>query len=180
MLRLDQVFTAEEEGKMSTYILSGIYFGLLPIEITKVAYQCAVQLRTKNIFSFWHQNNMAGIGFKILAPKTPFSLRKPKATPLNRVTSFIKTFILSLIYFNDLSKNTSLPLLEYATLMKPESRTKKIVDTRRQKRVSAITSADRETLITLTGVCNAKGTFITITMLSCYRFSLIASIIYNL
>jgi hypothetical protein len=57
-----QVFTGEEECKMSSYILkcSEIYFGLLPLEIRKLAYQCAVQLSAKNIPDSWHQNNSAG------------------------------------------------------------------------------------------------------------------------
>lgn len=57
-----QVFTAEEEGKMASYILkcAEIYFGLLPMEVKKLAYQCGVQLNAKNIPPSWHQNNMTG------------------------------------------------------------------------------------------------------------------------
>ena len=56
------VFTAEEEGKMASYALKcpEIYFGLLPIDVRKLAYQSAVLLQAKNIPPSWHQNRMAG------------------------------------------------------------------------------------------------------------------------
>lgn len=47
---------------MSSYILkcAEIYFRLLLIEIRKLAYQCAVQLGSKNIPPSWYQNKSAG------------------------------------------------------------------------------------------------------------------------
>lgn len=94
-VRPRQVFTAEEESKLSSYILkcADIYFGLLPMEVRKLAYQCAVQLSAKNIPPSWSQNSMAGPDwFQNFMRRNPhLSLRTPEATSLSRATSFNKT-----------------------------------------------------------------------------------------
>ncbi|CAH0725555.1 unnamed protein product, partial [Brenthis ino] len=53
------IFSQETEHELASYLLkrSEIYFGLLPIEVRKLAYQCAVKLNLKNIPPSWLKNN---------------------------------------------------------------------------------------------------------------------------
>ena len=55
------MFTQEAEDKLASYLFkySDRYFRLLPMEVRKLAYQCAVILEIKNIPPYWHENNMA-------------------------------------------------------------------------------------------------------------------------
>ena len=56
------VFT-EDKGKiMVDYILkcASIFFGLLPDEVRKLAYECAVKFDLPNIPPSWHINKMTG------------------------------------------------------------------------------------------------------------------------
>ncbi|CAF4890988.1 unnamed protein product [Pieris macdunnoughi] len=164
-----QVFTEEEECKMSSYVLkcAEIYFGLLPIEIRKLAYQCAVHLGAKNIPSSWHQNNMAGPDWfqNFMRRNANLSLRTPEATSLSRATSFNRTNVNAFFekYQGVLQRHEfsasqiwNMDETGVTTVQKP----KKIVAARGQKQVGAITSAERGTLVTLACAANAAGNFI--------------------
>ncbi|XP_055918932.1 uncharacterized protein LOC129950976 [Eupeodes corollae] len=56
------VFQEEEEAKISEYLVncSNIYFGLLPLEVRKLAYQCAIVIKAKNLPPSWRENKLAG------------------------------------------------------------------------------------------------------------------------
>lgn len=164
-----QVFTAEEEGKMASYLLkcAEIYFGLLPIEVRKLAYQCGVQLNAKNIPPSWYQNNMAGTDWfqNFMRRNAHLSLRTPEATSLSRATSFNKTNVNSFFeiyqrllqkYQFNASRIWNIDETGVTTVQKP----KKIVAARGQKQIGAITSAERGTLVTLACASNAAGNFI--------------------
>nr|XP_053616775.1 uncharacterized protein LOC128678900 [Plodia interpunctella] len=164
-----QVFSGEEECKLSSYILkcAEIYFGLLPTEIRKLAYQCAVHLNAKNTPSSWKKNNSAGPDwFQNFMRRNPhLSLRTPEATSMSRATSFNKTNVASFfeVYKRLLEKNQfsasriwNIDETGVTTVQKP----KKIVAARGQKQVGAITSAERGTLVTLACAANAAGNFI--------------------
>lgn len=164
-----QVFTEEEEVKMSSYILkcAEIYFGLLPMEIRKLAYECAVQLSAKNIPPSWHLNKSAGPDwFQNFMRRNPhLSLRTPEATSMSRATSFNRTNVTSFFetyqrlfekYEFSASRIWNIDETGVTTVQKP----KKIVAARGQKQVGAITSAERGTLVTLACAANAAGNFI--------------------
>lgn len=160
------VFQEEEEAKISEYLLtcSNIYFGLLPLEVRKLAYQCAIMIKAKNIPPSWCENESAGPDwFKNFMKRNPrLSLRTPEATSLSRATSFnknnVEEFFTKLT--NVMDKYQFTPSRIYnidetgvTTVHKP----KKIVAPRGQKQVGAITSAERGTLVTLACAVNASG-----------------------
>lgn len=160
------VFQEEEETKISQYLLtcSNIYFGLLPLEVRKLAYQCALMIEAKNLPPSWRENESAGLDwFKNFMKRNPgLSLRTPEATSLSRATSFNKTNVQD--FFKKLTdvmgKYEFAPSRIYnidetgvTTVQKP----KKIVAPRGQKQVGAITSAERGTLVTLACAVNALG-----------------------
>ncbi|CAH2087874.1 unnamed protein product [Euphydryas editha] len=164
-----QVFTAEEEGKMASYLLkcAEIYFGLLPIEVKKLEYQYGVQLNAKNIPPSRHQINMAGIDwFQNFMRRNPhLSLRIPEETSSSRATSFNKPNVNSFFeiyqrllqkYQFNASRIWNIDETGVTTVQKP----KKIVAARGQKQIGAITSAERGTLVTLACASNAAGNFI--------------------
>lgn len=88
------VFTEEQEDKLAEYILkcSSIFFGLLPEELKKFAYECALKFNAPNIPSSWHENRKAGpewlAGF--LKRNSHLSIRTPESTSASRATSFNK------------------------------------------------------------------------------------------
>ncbi|CAB3225856.1 unnamed protein product [Arctia plantaginis] len=57
-----QVFNQDQEKTLADYLLkcSSIYFGLLPEEVRKLAYSCAVKFDMPNIPVSWHRNKEAG------------------------------------------------------------------------------------------------------------------------
>lgn len=160
------VFQEEEEAKISEYLVncSNIYFGLLPLEVRKLAYQCAIVIKAKNLPPSWRENELAGSDwFKNFMKRNPrLSIRTPEATSLSRATSFNKTNVQD--FFGKLTdvmdKYKFSPSHIYnidetgvTTVHKP----KKIVAPRGQKQVGAITSAERGTLVTLACAINASG-----------------------
>ncbi|XP_039763643.1 uncharacterized protein LOC120636292 [Pararge aegeria] len=160
------VFSQEAEHKLASYLIksSEIYFGLLPTEVRKLAYQCAVKLDLKNIPSSWIQNNMAGPDwFKSFMHRNPqLSLRTPEATSLSRATSFNRTNVKDFFdklqflfqkYEFTVSRIWNVDETGVTTVQKP----KKIVAARGQKQVGAITSAERGVLVTLACAINAAG-----------------------
>ncbi|KAK2575359.1 hypothetical protein KPH14_000832 [Odynerus spinipes] len=163
------VFTPAQEDKMAKYLLqcANIYFGLLPTEVRKLAYQCAVFLNAKNIPPSWHENQIAGIDWftKFLKRNRSLSIRTPEATSLSRATSFNRTNVVN--FFNKYerllqtykftaSRIWNIDETGATTVQTP----KKIVAARGQKQVGAITSAERGTLVTLACAVNAAGIFI--------------------
>ena len=88
------VFTMEQEKELVSYILkcSSIYFGLLPGEVRKLAYECAVKFPLGNIPPTWHKNGEAGEDwFTGFIKRNPIlSIRTPEATSAGRASAFNK------------------------------------------------------------------------------------------
>ncbi|CAH1966294.1 unnamed protein product [Acanthoscelides obtectus] len=57
-----QVFNHDQEKTLAEYLLkcASIYFGLLPEEVRKLAYTCAIKFDMHNIPASWHRNKEAG------------------------------------------------------------------------------------------------------------------------
>ena len=87
------VFNNKQENELKSYSIkcSKIMYGLSPLEIRKLAYQCANKFGLKYP-SIWSQNQRAGkdwfTGFRKRHPT--LSIREPEPTSLARGTSFNK------------------------------------------------------------------------------------------
>lgn len=88
------VFSEEQEKQIVEYLLkcASIFFGLLPDEVRKLAYECAMKFDVPNIPQSWHKNKTAGpdwlAGFLKRNPE--LSIRTPESTSASRATSFNK------------------------------------------------------------------------------------------
>lgn len=160
------IFTTEQEKELVRYILkcSSIYFGLLPGEVRKLAYECAVKFSMENIPATWHKNRQAGVDwFAGFIKRNPIlSIRTPEATSAERASAFNKHNV------NDFFTKLGDILLKYklapsriwnldetgvTTVLKP----KKIVAQKGIKQVGAIVSAERGTLVTVELAASAAG-----------------------
>jgi hypothetical protein len=160
------VFNAEQEASLASYILtcSSIYFGLLPEEVKKLAYECATKFEIQNIPESWHENGMAGKDWfsNFIKRNSALSIRTPEATSASRATSFnrynVNQFFEKL--GNVLTKHKVTPSRIWnldetgvQTVLKP----KKIVAAKGTKQVGAVVSAERGTLVTVELAANAIG-----------------------
>lgn len=160
------IFDEQQEKIISDYLLkcSSIFFGLLPQEVKKLAYECAVKFNIKNIHPSWHKNGMAGPDWltAFLKRNPSLSIRTPESTSASRATSFNKHNV------NDFFTKLGNILLKYnlppsriwnldetgvQTVLKP----KKIIAQKGIKQVGAIVSAERGTLVTVEMAVNALG-----------------------
>lgn len=161
-----QVFNQDQEKTLADYLLkcASIYFGLLPEEVRKLAYTCAVKFEMPNIPVSWHRNKEAGAdwftGFMKRNPS--LSIRSPEATSAGRASSFNRHNVTD--FFNKLgdvilkhnlqpSRIWNLDETGVTTVLKP----KKIVAAKGIKQVGAIVSAERGTLVTVELAANAVG-----------------------
>ncbi|XP_076664816.1 uncharacterized protein LOC143367134 [Andrena cerasifolii] len=160
------IFNEQQEKVMAEYLLkcSSIYFGLLPEEVKKLAYECAVKFDHKNIPPSWHKYGTAGPDWlsAFLKRNPRLSIRTPEATSFNRATSFNKHNIDNLFSnLGDILLKHNLPPSKIwnvdetgvLTVQKP----KKIVAGKGIKQVGSIVSAERGTLVTLEMAVNAFG-----------------------
>lgn len=164
--KVRSVFTEEQEDKLGEYLLkcSSIFFGLLPEEVKKLAYECAVKFNAHNIPPSWHENRKAGpdwlTGFLKRNPQ--LSIRAPESTSASRATSFNKHNVSD--FFTKLStvldkykfppsRIYNLDETGVTTVLKP----RKIIAKRGIKQVGALVSAERGTLVTVELAVNALG-----------------------
>lgn len=160
------VFTEEQEDKLADYVLkcSSIFFGLLPEELKKLAYECAVKFNAPNIPPSWHENRKAGLDWLngFLKRNSHLSIRTPESTSASRATSFNKHNVgdfftkLSTVldkYKFPPSRIYNLDETGVTTVLKP----RKIVAKKGIKQVGAIVSAERGTLVTVELAVNALG-----------------------
>jgi hypothetical protein len=163
------IFTPEQETTLSDYLIkcSSVYFGLLPDEVKKLAYEAATHLGIENLPPNWHKNKMAGDDwFTAFMKRNPnLSIRSPEATSLSRATSFNRTNVHEFFEkYRDVLERFKLSASRIwnvdetgvTTVQKP----KKVVAQRGLKQVGAVTSAERGTLVTLAAAANAIGNFI--------------------
>jgi len=160
-----QVFSASQERMLADYIksASGIYFGLSPQDVRKLAYECAEKYGIEMPDS-WKLKSMAGpdwlSGF--LKRNEDLSIRTPEATSLARVTSFnrhnVNMFFDKLGEVMDRHHFEACDIWNFdetgvTTVQKP----KKVVTTKGIKQVGAITSAERGVLVTVALSVSADG-----------------------
>lgn len=153
-----QVLNQDQEKTLADYLLkcASIYFGLLPGEVRKLAYTCAVKFEMLNIPVSWHRNKEAGADWftGFLKRNPSLSIRAPEATSEGRASSFNRHNVNE--FFNKLGdvvlKHNLLPSRIWnldetgvTTVLKP----RKIVAAKGIKQVGAIVSAERGTLVTV-------------------------------
>lgn len=160
------VFTEEQEKELVKYLLkcSAIFFGLLPHEVRKLAYECAVKFNVPGILPSWHKNRSAGpdwlAGF--LKRNRELSIRTPESTSMSRAASFNKHNVHE--FFKKLNKVLkthkfapsriyNLDEIGVTTVLKP----RKIIAKKGMKQVGGIVSAERGTLVTVELAVNALG-----------------------
>lgn len=162
------VFTASEEKILCDYLLNcaAANFGLRTKETRTFAYKLAVEYN-KNIPSSWTENQMAGeVWLRSFMKRHPIlSLRLPQPTSIARATSFNRTNVE--LFFQNYTTVVDKYQLQgkdiwnmdesgITTVQKPD----RIIARRGQKQVSAMTSAERGTLVTIALAGNALGTHI--------------------
>lgn len=162
------VFTEEEENILSQYMLTcaASNYGLTTKEARKLAYRLAKE-HSKNIPASWGEREMAGeVWLQLFMKRQPnLSLRLPQATSIARASSFNKTNVA--IFFDNYKGVLTKHALEakdiwnvdetgITTVQKPD----RVIARRGEKQVSAMTSAERGTLVTLALAGNAIGNYI--------------------
>lgn len=160
------VFKIEEEEELVKYILrcSSIYFGLLPEDVKKLAYECAVKFNLKNIPVSWHKHQQAGADWftGFIKRNSSLSIRTPEATSAGRASAFNRHNVNEFFKkFGDVLTKYNLPPSRIwnldetgvTTVLKP----KKIVAKKGIKQVGATVSAERGTLVTIELAANAAG-----------------------
>lgn len=162
------VFTASEEKILCDYLLNcaAANFGLRTKEARIFAYRLAVEYN-KKIPCSWLKNEMAGeVWLRSFMKRHPvLSLRLPQPTSIARATSFNRTNVQ--LFFQNYTAVLDKHKLQgkdiwnvdesgITTVQKPD----RVIARRGQKQVSAITSAERGTLVTIALAGNALGNHI--------------------
>ncbi|XP_053611421.1 uncharacterized protein LOC128675910 [Plodia interpunctella] len=162
---VNRVFSSDEEKALQDYLIecSGVYFGLSPCEVRKLAYELANKNK-KKFPDKWHDTQMAGkewlTGFLKRHPS--LSLRSPQATSLSRASSFNEHNVNK--FFDNLGNVMDRYNFEpkdiwnmdetgVTTVQKPS----KIIAQKGIKQVGAVTSAERGRLVTVAVAINAQG-----------------------
>ncbi|CAG9577524.1 unnamed protein product [Danaus chrysippus] len=162
------VFTASEEKVLCDYLLNcaAANFGLRTKEARTFAYSLAVKYN-KKIPSSWTEHEMAGeVWLRSFMKRHPVvSLRLPQPTSIARATSFNRTNVQ--LFFQNYTSVVDKYKLQakdiwnvdesgITTVQKPD----RVIARRGQKQVSAMTSAERGTLVTIALAGNALGNHI--------------------
>ncbi|CAF4778747.1 unnamed protein product [Pieris macdunnoughi] len=162
------VFTASEEKILCDYLLNcaAANFGLKTKETRTFAYRLAVEYN-KKIPSSWTEHEMAGEVWlrSFMKRHTVLSLRLPQPTSIARATSFNRANVQ--LFFQNYTAVVDKHKLQgkdiwnvdetgITTVQKPD----RVIARRGQKQVSAMTSAERGTLVTIALAGNATGNHI--------------------
>lgn len=163
-----QVLSDTQESFLENYIQrsSEIMYGLTPIQVRQLAYQCAKKYNIKCPPS-WAGKEVAGVDWftGFLKRHPDLSVRQPEATSLARMTSFNKTN--TDLFFNKLGNVYSRHSLSpsriwnmdetgVSTVLKPN----KVVTKKGVKQVGSVTSAEKGEQVTVAAAISAQGTFI--------------------
>jgi hypothetical protein len=162
---VNRVFTIDEEQNLQDYLIecSGVYFGLSPFEVRKLAYELAIK-NGKTFPERWHDTQMAGkewlTGFLKRHPS--LSLRCPQATSLSRASSFnehnVSKFFDNLADVMDRYKFEPKDIWNMdETGVTSVQKYSKILAQKGIKQVGAVTSAERGRLVTVAVAMNAQG-----------------------
>ncbi|XP_072403230.1 uncharacterized protein [Diabrotica undecimpunctata] len=162
------IFTEEEENILSEYLLTcaAYNYGLTTKETRVIAYKLAKKYN-KKIPESWEKNEKAGeVWLKLFMQQHPnLTLRLPQATSIARATSFNKINMAAFFdnYTGVLNKHKleakdiwNVDETGITTVQKPD----RIIARRGEKQVSAMTSAERGTMVTLALAGNAIGNYI--------------------
>lgn len=91
LLRLKQIFTAEQEMALEKYLIrsAAMYYGLTLRATCKLAYEYAMKLRIR-IPNNWKEKQSAGLEWlrSYRRRHSSLSLRKPQLTSIARATAF--------------------------------------------------------------------------------------------
>ncbi|XP_022829429.1 uncharacterized protein LOC111359389 [Spodoptera litura] len=163
-----KVFTDEEENILCEYLLTcaASNYGLTTKETRRIAFMLAKKYNKKYPAS-WEKNEMAGeVWLKLFMQRHPnLSLRLPQATSIARATSFNKSNVDAFFknYTDILNKHNlvakdiwNVDETGITTVQKPD----RVIARRGEKQVSAMTSAERGTLVTMAFAGNAIGNYI--------------------
>ncbi|XP_022127680.1 uncharacterized protein LOC111001920 [Pieris rapae] len=161
-----QIFTDEEEQKLSNYMIvcSKHNYGLTKIQARKLAYDYAVAIKKTNIPDNWTKKTIASKDWirGFLNRQSHLSIRTPEATSLSRATSFNKTNVDN--FFENLKtvfeRHHFGPEAIYnidETGLTTVQRTKKVIASKGSKQVGQATSAERGSLVTVCCGINAIG-----------------------
>ncbi|XP_073956414.1 uncharacterized protein [Choristoneura fumiferana] len=161
----NQVFTAEEEIQLNTYILncSKMHYGLTIVQVRKLAYEFAKAKKLRYPHT-WDHNKMAGKDWLDSFRKrhTNLSLRKPENTSAARCFSFNKTAV------NDFYGNLEKVYTKYKFTadrifnfdesgISTVLNTPKVLAEKNQKQIGQLVSAERGELVTFGGIISAGG-----------------------
>ncbi|CAM1313489.1 Uncharacterised protein g6278 [Pycnogonum litorale] len=159
------VFNEEQESELARYIISSsdIYFGLTPMDIRKLAYECAVHSDIP-VPDSWKAHECAGrywfTGF--LQRQSQLSLRIPESTSQARARGFNKVAVDAFYdklghvidrYGFEAKDIWNVDETGVFTVAKP----KKKVSRKGAKQVGDITSAERGQLVTVCPAVSATG-----------------------
>lgn len=160
-----QVFSTEQEKILKDYLIkvASIFYGLTPLDVRGLAYECAVRYK-RNIPDSWNTNKLAGKDWltAFLKRNRELSIRKPEPTSLGRATSFNKTnvnlFYEKLAVVMDKhkfqpSRIWNLDETGVPTVLKPA----KIIAAKGKHNIGSVTSGERGTNVTVIGAVSATG-----------------------
>jgi hypothetical protein len=159
-----QIFTDEEEQKLSNYMIvcSKHNYGLTKIQARKLAYDYAVARKTTNIPDNWTKKTIASKDWirGFLNRQSHLSIRTPEATSLSRATSFNRTNVDN--FFENVKavfeRHHFGPEAIYnidETGLTTVQRTKRVIASKGSKQVGQATSAERGSLVTI--CCGING-----------------------
>ncbi|XP_063537709.1 uncharacterized protein LOC134747074 [Cydia strobilella] len=161
----NSIFTPEEEQTLAEYFVNcaAANYGLSTKDARRLAYQLAKKYN-KKFPPTWESNEMAGeVWLRLYMQRHPsLSLRAPQATSLARATSFneanVKLFFDNYTQLLDKHKFSASDIWNMdetgvTTVQKPN----RVIARRGDKQVSAMTSAERRTLVTVALAVNAIG-----------------------
>lgn len=162
------IFTEEEENVLRDYLLTcaASNYGLTTNETRSLAYMLAKKYNKKFPASLEENKKAGEVWLKLFMQRHPIlSLRLPQATSIARATSFNKMNVAAFFdhYTGVLSKHKldakdiwNVDETGITTVQKPD----RVIARRGEKQVSAMTSVERGTLVTLAFAGNAIGNYI--------------------
>jgi hypothetical protein len=162
------IFTPSEENILCDYLLrcSAANYGLSRKEARRLAYQLAKEY-DKKFPPSWKKNEMAGeVWLKLFMGRHPtLSLRTPQATSLARATSFNKDNVK--LFFDNYTRLLDKYKFQPADIWNMDESgvttvqtPNRVIARKGAKQVSAMTSAERGTLVTLALAVNAIGNYL--------------------
>lgn len=160
-----QIFSDEQSQKLEAYIkhASKIYFGLSPMNVRKLAYECALKFDVLMPES-WLEKKMAGPDWltNFLKKNQTLTIRKPEQTSLQRAINFNRVTVGE--FFEKLAD--VIDRFKFApgdiwnldeTGLTTVQKISKVVAEKGAKQVGGLTSSERGVLVTMCVAVSAIG-----------------------